>query len=55
MTTNADEPLYWSAPRKIAVRFFLVFFLLYIFFNPNGTLPYWDTFYELYIPIFHNS
>ncbi|RFZ95176.1 hypothetical protein D0C36_06515 [Mucilaginibacter conchicola] len=54
MTTNADEPLYWSAPRKIAVRFFLVFFLLYMFFNPNGVLPYSDILYELYIPAFHN-
>lgn len=54
MKTIDDEPFYWSASRKIALRFFLVFFLLYIFFNPNGVLPYVDILYEKYILPFHS-
>ncbi|PAW93582.1 hypothetical protein CKK33_08775 [Mucilaginibacter sp. MD40] len=54
MKTIDDEPVHWSAARKIALRFFLVFFLLYIFFNPNGVLPYVDVLYEKYIEPFHS-
>lgn len=52
--TTTDEPVYWSAARKIALRFFLVFFLLYIFFNPNGVLPYINVLFEQYITPFHS-
>lgn len=52
-TTAATEPLYWSTMQKIALRFFLVFFPLYILFNPNGVLPYTDSIAELYIQPFH--
>lgn len=52
--TNAAEPVYWSAPRKIACRFFLVFFVLYVFLNPNGVLPKVDDLYEYYIQPFHS-
>ena len=52
-TTAATEPLYWSPAQKIALRFFLVFFLLYILFNPNGVLPYTDLVANLYIQPFH--
>ncbi|MEO7214031.1 hypothetical protein [Mucilaginibacter sp.] len=51
--TNAAEPAYWSAPRKIACRFFVVFFILYVFLNPNGVLPQVDRVYEYYIEPFH--
>jgi hypothetical protein len=51
--TNAAEPMYWSAPRKIACRFFVVFFILYVFLNPNGVLPQVDRVYEYYIEPFH--
>ncbi|OOQ60135.1 hypothetical protein [Mucilaginibacter pedocola] len=53
MTNTADEPLYWSLPRKIACRFFLVFFILYVTLNPNGVLPKVDMVYEYYIEPFH--
>jgi hypothetical protein len=54
MTTTADtEPVYWSAAQKIALRFFLVFFALYIFFNPNGVIPFADRAAEYYIQPFH--
>src|SRR5215470_12046541 len=43
----------WSFPEKLLFRFFLILFLLYIFFNPNGVLPYSDDVFNLYIPPFH--
>lgn len=52
-TTAATEPIYWSGAQKISLRFFLVFFLLYIFFNPNGTIPFLDAASEYYIQPFH--
>ncbi|MDB5146776.1 MAG: hypothetical protein JWQ57_796 [Mucilaginibacter sp.] len=52
-TTAATEPLYWSNPQKRALRFFLIFFILYIVFNPNGVLPYTDTIADFYIQPFH--
>jgi hypothetical protein len=52
MTTTAAEPVYWSAGRKIALRFFLLFFLLYVILNPNGVLPYIDVAYGFYIQPF---
>ncbi len=52
-TTAATEPLYWSAAQKLALRFFLVFFILYIFLNPNGVLPFADAASEYYIQPFH--
>lgn len=51
-TDTVTEPAYWSAPQKIALRFFLVYFLLYIFFNPNGTI-FLDTASNYYIEPFH--
>jgi hypothetical protein len=53
MTTTSAEPVYWSTPRKVTCRFFVVFFILYVFFNPNGVLPYVDTAFDLYIQPFH--
>jgi len=53
MTTAAAEPAYWSNAQKIAFRFFMIFFILYIFFNPNGVLPYSDDLYNIYIGSFH--
>lgn len=44
----------WSLTKKLAFRFFFIYFLLYIFFNPNGVLPYVDDLYGLYIGPFHN-
>jgi len=51
MTKAAVPP--WSFTQKFVFRFFLVLFLLYIFFNPNGVLPYSDYAYEFYIQPFH--
>ena len=53
MTTSAVEPITWSPIQKIAFRFFLLFFLLYIFFNPNGVIPYSDAAFNFYIEPFH--
>ncbi len=49
--TKAAAP--WSFTQKLVFRFFLVLFLLYIFFNPNGVLPYSDYAYDFYIQPFH--
>ena len=43
----------WSFTQKLLFRFFLILFLLYIFFNPNGVLPYSDSVFNFYIPPFH--
>src|SRR4051794_38912805 len=43
----------WSFIQKLVFRFFLFLFLLYIFFNPNGVLPYSDYAYNYYIQPIH--
>ncbi|MGZ3874731.1 MAG: hypothetical protein ACXVJD_17560 [Mucilaginibacter sp.] len=53
MATSITEPAYWSITQKIAFRFFLLFFLLYIFFNPNGVIPFYDGLFKIYIQPFH--
>jgi DoxX len=54
MTTVTAEPLTWSPVQKVTFRFFMLFFLLYIFFNPNGVLPFSDNLFNLYIQPFHS-
>jgi len=39
--------------KKINFRFFFLFFVLYIFFNPNGFFPYSDNVFNFYITPFH--
>ena len=53
MTSTIAEPVYWSPLRKLALRFFLLFFIQYIIFNPNGVLPNIDILYEIYIEPIH--
>ncbi|MCQ6958143.1 hypothetical protein [Mucilaginibacter aquariorum] len=53
MTSTTAEPVYWSPLRKLALRFFLLFFIQYIIFNPNGVLPNIDILYEIYIGPIH--
>jgi len=53
MTTVTAEPINWSISQKVAFRFFLLFFVLYMFFNPNGVLPFSDTLANIYIQPFH--
>ncbi|MDP9080869.1 MAG: DoxX family protein [Bacteroidota bacterium] len=53
MTTTAAEPAYWSSIQKIAFRFFFLLFILFIFFNPNGAVPFTEGLFELYIQPFH--
>ncbi|WP_121812908.1 hypothetical protein [Mucilaginibacter kameinonensis] len=53
MTDTNASPIYWSAPQKIAFRFILQLFTLYIIFNPNGVLPYTEVIAEYYIKPFH--
>ena len=36
MATIIAEPNYWSAPKKAGFRFAFIFFIGYVFFNPNG-------------------
>jgi hypothetical protein len=43
----------WSLPKQLAFRFFFLFFLLYIFFNPNGVIPFSDALFGWYIQPFH--
>ena len=43
----------WPLANKLLFRFFFAYFLLYIFFNPNGVVPYVDDLYNWYIQPFH--
>ena len=43
----------WPLANKLLFRFFFTYFLLYIFFNPNGVVPYVDDLYNWYIQPFH--
>lgn len=43
----------WSLGQKVAIRFFFLFFVLYIFFNPNGVFPGIDALFGIYIEPFH--
>ncbi|CAN5616642.1 hypothetical protein BH10BAC2_BH10BAC2_06480 [soil metagenome] len=51
--TLANIACEWSFSKKMAFRFFFLLFVLYIFFNPNGFLPYSDVAFEYYILPFH--
>jgi len=51
MTTVA-EPQNWTTAQKIAFRFFFVFFILYVFFEPNGVLPFSDKLSAIYLKPF---
>src|SRR3569833_367619 len=42
----------WSFMKKLLFRFSFLFFVLYIFLNPNGFFPYVDYAYNLYISPF---
>lgn len=43
----------WNFTKKVLFRFFFLFFILYIFFNPNGVFPGIDTLFGIYIEPFH--
>lgn len=44
----------WTGVQKIAFRFLLIFFLLYIILNPNGVIPFSDEIAEYYLTPLHN-
>src|SRR5688572_27308146 len=46
-------PARWSFGKKLAFLFFLLFFPLYIFFNPNGIVPFSEYVFDYYIEPFH--
>jgi hypothetical protein len=46
-------PSRWSFGKKLAFLFFLLFFPLYIFFNPNGIVPFSEYVFDYYIEPFH--
>jgi uncharacterized membrane protein YphA (DoxX/SURF4 family) len=43
----------WTSPQLLLFRFSVAWFLLYIFFNPNGILPGVDETFNFYITPFH--
>src|ERR1700722_18687863 len=43
----------WTNAQRLFFRFFVAWFLLYIFFNPNGILPGVDETFNFYIAPFH--
>lgn len=53
MQTNQTPAAPWSFGKKLAFLFFCLFFPLYIFFNPNGVVPFSDLVFEMYIAPFH--
>src|SRR5580704_12964341 len=50
--STASTPA-WTNTQRIFFRFFVAWFLLYIFFNPNGILPGVDDTFNFYITPFH--
>jgi uncharacterized membrane protein YphA (DoxX/SURF4 family) len=44
----------WTFTKKLLFRFYFLFFVFYIFLNPNGFFPYVDDAYNFYITPFHN-
>ena len=54
METTVPNTTDWALWRKLIFRFFFIYFLLYIFFNLNGVLPYIDEVYGFYITPFHS-
>jgi hypothetical protein len=54
MTANpAANPTYWTTAQKVVFRFFMLLFILYVFFSPNGVLLVNDL-YNIYVPVLHN-
>jgi uncharacterized membrane protein YphA (DoxX/SURF4 family) len=53
MEPSINAAFHWSFSKKLAFRFFCLLFVLYIFFNPNGFLPYADVAFDYYIKPFH--
>jgi len=53
MTAITNEPANWSATQKVVFRFCFIFFILYIFFEPNGVLPMSDWLSGIYLEPFH--
>ncbi|WP_345949053.1 DoxX family protein [Mucilaginibacter sp. PAMB04274] len=43
----------WPTGQKWAFRFAILFFILFIFFNPNGAVPFLEIFYNYYIQPMH--
>jgi uncharacterized membrane protein YphA (DoxX/SURF4 family) len=43
----------WTSTQRVLFRFAVAWFLLYIFFNPNGILPGVDDAFNFYIAPFH--
>jgi uncharacterized membrane protein YphA (DoxX/SURF4 family) len=54
MQQPANTPSAWTASQQLLFRFFVSWFLLYIFFNPNGILPGVDEAYNFYITPIHS-
>lgn len=54
MTTAATtiEPANWTTAQKLAFRFFMIFFTLYIIMEPNGVLPFSDVLSTIYMAPF---
>lgn len=53
-TVSTDTANYWTLQQKLALRFFFIFFVLFIFFDPNGVSPSADFLGKYYSPMFHS-
>src|ERR1700749_3550671 len=51
--TTTTEPVNWTVPQKMAFRFFMIFFVLYVLLEPNGVLPGIDFLSGYYFAPFH--
>lgn len=50
---TSTETATWTLPQKIAFRFFFIFFILYIFLEPNGVLPLSEPLSAIYLQLMH--
>jgi hypothetical protein len=53
MIDTAPSNTNWTLAQKLGFRFFMLFFIQYIFLNPNGVLPGINAIYNSYIGVFH--
>jgi hypothetical protein len=49
---TSPEATNWTLLQKIALRFFFIFFVIFIFFDPNGIMPSADLLGKYYSPVF---
>jgi len=48
MTVTTTEAPKWTIAQKLAFRFLMLFFILFVLLEPNGVIPFYDGIYNLF-------